>query len=385
MIATRQLSWRERGAIWLRLGVRLGLTAGALWLLARYGRLALALSAPFLAALGAAVLLNPLVRAFQRRMGLSRQVSSLVLLLLLFGLLGTALGWLAYGAASELVSLAENWDQLAAGARALLERLDQGFRQLAAALPIPFSPDQGLSDLLLEGLAGAIPALGDMASYLGSKAVSVSSFLVGLVFFVMATYFLTADLPYLRSRAAERLDEGALHVLSQLRHTALGAFGGYLKAQLLLSVGVFVLLLAGFLLIRQPYGLLLALGLAILDFIPIVGSGTVMVPWSLLALCTRDYAAAARILALWGAIVLFRQVMEPKFVGDQTGLSPFLSLVGIYTGMKLAGVLGMVLAPIALLVVLNLAGMGVFRGLRLDLTAAFRDLSALLAQRPEEF
>ena len=88
-------------------------------------------------------------------------------------------------------------------------------------------------------------------------------------------------------------------------------------------------------------------------------------------------------MVIWGIIALFRRVMEPKFVGDQTGLSPILSLVSIYVGMKLAGVLGMVFGPVILLVLLNLTGMGIFRGLRLDLAAAAEDIMAILSQRPE--
>ena len=152
--------------------------------------------------------------------------------------------------------------------------------------------------------------------------------------------------------------------------------------EVLLSVGVFFILLAGFLIIRQPYSLLLALLLAVLDFIPIVGSGTVMVPWAVIALFTRDFRSAIEIMVIWGVVAMFRRVMEPKFVGDQTGLSPILSLVSIYVGMKLAGVLGMILGPILALVALNLAGMGMFRGLRLDLAAAAEDVAAILSQRP---
>ena len=194
----------------------------------------------------------------------------------------------------------------------------------------------------------------------------------------MATFFLTADYPYLRTRAIQNMDEGLLRFLSQVKVTALGAFGGYLKAELLLSVGVFFILLAGFFITRQPYGLLLALVLAIMDFIPIIGAGTVMVPWAGIALITQDYPTAIEMIAL------FRRVMEPKFVGDQTGLSPILSLVSIYVGMKLAGVLGMILGPIVLLVLLNLAGMGMFRSLRRDLTAAAEDIAAILSHRPRE-
>ena len=209
------------------------------------------------------------------------------------------------------------------------------------------------------------------------------SFVIALVIYIMATYLLTADYPYLRSRAAQHMDEGLLHFLGQVRSVALGAFGGYLKAEFFLSVGVFFILLAGFTVIRQPYGLLLALALAVLDFIPIVGAGTVMVPWAFIALFVGDFTSAVELMVIWGIIALFRRAMEPKFVGDQTGLSPILSLVSIYVGMKLGGVVGMILGPILLLVLLNLAGMGMFHGLRLDLIAAVRDIAAILSQHPD--
>ena len=108
-----------------------------------------------------------------------------------------------------------------------------------------------------------------------------------------------------------------------------------------------------------------------------------MVPWAVIALFTRDYSTAIEMMVIWGIIAMFRRVMEPKFVGDQTGLSPILSLVSIYVGMRLAGVLGMVFGPILLLVLLNLAGMGMLRGIRLDVEAAARDIAAILSQRPE--
>ena len=107
-----------------------------------------------------------------------------------------------------------------------------------------------------------------------------------------------------------------------------------------------------------------------------------MVPWAVIALFTRDYSTAVSVMVIWGAVALFRQLAEPKFVGNQTGLSPILSLVSIYTGMRLAGVAGMILGPILTLVVLNLAGLGLFHGIRMDLAAAAADIAAILRQRP---
>lgn len=380
----KQLTWPQRGALWLRLGIRLGLTALAVWLAARFGRPLLSLFAPFLLALIAAAALNPLVKKLQRLLGWNRQVLTLLLLFLIFGLLGGGLALLVYAAAGQLVSLVQNWGGLLDSLQAVMDQLEALFARLLTLVPPQVNEIvENAGDSLFQWLSEAAPAaLGNLGLEAGERAMGLPAFLVALVIFIMATFLLTADYPYLRSRYVQHLDEGLLRFLGQLRTTALGAFGGYVKAEFLLSVGVFFILLAGFFLIRQPYGLLLSLGLAVMDFIPIIGAGTVMVPWAFVALFTGDFTAAVELMAIWGVIALFRRVMEPKFVGDQTGLSPILSLVSIYVGMKLAGVLGMVFGPVVLLVVLNLAGMGMFRGARLDMEAAARDIAAILSERP---
>lgn len=380
----KQLTWRQRGALWLRLSIRLLLFAAGCFAVLRFGRPLLALCAPFVFALAAAALLNPLIKALQRALGWSRQLVSAALLLLLFALVGGGLALLAYAAVGQAVSLMQNWSGLLDSLQAALDQLESLFAQLLALAPPQLTQlAENAGGQLFQWLYQVVPdALASLGLEAGERAMGLPSFLMALVIFIMATFLLTADYPYLRSRAVQHMDEGLLRFLSQVRATALGAFGGYLKAEFLLSVGVFFILLAGFFLMGQPYGLLLSLGLAVMDFIPVIGAGTVMVPWAFVALFTRDFSNAAWLMGIWGVIALFRRVMEPKFVGDQTGLSPILSLVSIYVGMKLAGVLGMILGPVALLILLNLAGMGCFQGLALDLRAAVKDIAAILSQRP---
>ena len=381
----KQLTWHQRGALWLRLSIRLLLFAAGCFAVLRFGRPLLALCAPFAFALAAAALLNPLIKALQRALGWSRQLVSAALLLLLFALVGGGLALLAYAAVGQAVSLVQNWSGLLDSLQAALDQLESLFAQLLALAPPQLTQlAENAGGQLFQWLYQVVPdALASLGLEAGERAMGLPSFLMALVIFIMATFLLTADYPYLRSRAVQHMDEGLLRFLSQVRAIALGAFGGYLKAEFLLSVGVFFILLAGFFLMGQPYGLLLSLGLAVMDFIPVIGAGTVMVPWAFVALFTRDFSNAAWLMGIWGVIALFRRVMEPKFVGDQTGLSPILSLVSIYVGMKLAGVLGMILGPVALLILLNLAGMGCFQGLALDLRAAAKDIAAILSQRPD--
>ena len=379
----KQLSWPERGWLWLRLGIRLVGTVLTVLLVWLVGRPAVSLLMPFILALGAAALLNPVVRWLQKRLGWSRSVLSLLTLLVIFGGVGTALSLLVRAAVMELISLAENWQEILAALENGVQALDEFLQGIVARLPISITaPDQTILEKvtlwLQDWFQNAAPDLGDLTQFATDKARDVSTFALALVIFLVASYFLCADYPYLRTRVIQNMDEELLGWLGQAKTAALAAFGGYLKAQLLLTIGVFFILLGGFLITGQSYALLLALGLSALDFIPIVGSGTVMVPWAVIDLFTKNYEQAIALMVIWGAVVVFRRVAEPKFVGNQTGLSPIMALISIYVGMRVAGVAGMILGPIVTLVVLNLLGLGLLNGTKADLRLAVEDMAAIL-------
>lgn len=381
----QQLSWRQRGKLWIRLGIRLILAVTLVLLVWRVGLPILSLLAPFVAALVTAAVLHPLVRWFRQFLGWPRPLSTLVILLLIVGLLGAGIGYLGYMAGAELVALTQNWDEMGVYLQTTLNQLEDIFAQLWMRVPGQLREStQSLVDGALISLQTAGSGLLSLLmTYTTEKAKGVPGFGLALIIYVMAAYLMTVDYPELRSQVAQHTHVRMLRFFKQVRDVALAAFGGYLKAELLLSVGVFFILLVGFLLIGQPYSLLLALGLAILDFIPILGSGTVMVPWAVIALFTQNYSRAIQLMLIWGVIALFRRVGEPKFVGDQTGLSPILSLVSIYVGMRLGGVLGMILGPTVALVILNLGKLGLFDGLRQDISAATEDIMAILQERPD--
>ena len=192
-----QLTWRERGWLWARLGIRLVLTVLALLLVVRLGPPALSLFAPFVAALVVAILLNPMVKWLQRRIGWSRQTLALLLLVLIFGLAGAAVGLLAYAVGNEVAMLVQNWDGLLAGFQTALEQTEEILSQLWTLVPPQLKESfQSVLDGLVDWLGTATPALlNGVLDYTKDKAMGVPSFVVALVIFLMASYFLTADYP----------------------------------------------------------------------------------------------------------------------------------------------------------------------------------------------
>ena len=383
----------DRAQLWLRLTLRGVLALGGAALVIWVGLPLLSLLSPFVLALIFAWMLNPGVRWLQRRTGISRKAVSLVLVILVFAVIGGVLFGLGWIAVDQVRSLFDNQqsvlDDLLDGIVRVVNSLEGWLTGLGGIVPKGVLTTSGdLINAIMDWVQGLdLPGwLTEMAGQAPSMAANLSGFAVALVVFMMASYFITGDYPRLRFELTERVPLVARDFCRSVKDIFMSAFGGYIKSQLILSTGVFLILAVGFLLMRQPYGLLLALGLAVLDFIPIIGAGTVMVPWAVVDMVLGQYSEAAALMTVWGVIVLFRRFAEPKVLGDQTGLSPILSLVGIYLGMKAGGVLGMVVGPLLLLVCINLAKLGIFRPVLNDLSLAASDIHAILrsGRKPSE-
>lgn len=370
-----------RQRLWVRLAIRLAMLAALLVLVFAAGQPLLSLGMPFLLALLCTWLTEPLLRFFHNRWKLSRSLGSVLVILLALGTLGGLLAALVWKGWTELSALWQNWDQVWLMIQQTYDQLSQSLGKWLAYLPQQVQDTVwNLSDRLLAWLEENFSAL---VPHTTSAVRSISSFVLAFLFFLMAWYFTASDYPHLRRLVRERVPLSLRRVAGEGKAAFTAAFGGYVKAQMLVSLGVMGILLVGFWLLRQPYWVLLAVLLGVLDFIPIIGSGTVMVPWGLILLVLGNWQRGVAMLAVWGIICLFRRMVEPKVLGDQTGLHPLLSLLAIYAGMKIGGVLAMILAPVLLLMLRNLWQAGMFHDTVRDLYLLFGDLYALLHRDPE--
>ena len=120
-------------------------------------------------------------------------------------------------------------------------------------------------------------------------------------------------------------------------------------AYMLIMTITFGELLLGLLFLRVDYAVLIALVVAVLDILPIIGTGTILIPWGIIEIIKANYALGAGILVLCAVISVVREVIEPRIVGSRLGLSPLLSLVLMYAGLKLFGVLGMFVVPLTMI------------------------------------
>ena len=332
----------------LRFLLRLGyaaLAAGGLWLA---WRVVLPCLLPFLAALGLAALLEPAVGFLTRRLRMGRRwAAGLCTGALAGGLLG-GLGLLIWRAWYELNLLLDRLPALMAGLPDLAGQVESRVYRFLIALPLPAQEParQLLKGWLEQGAALPQRLYEWLTQALASAASALPAFLLFLTTTLLALYLFSAGGPQLLEALRSRTPAPWLERARRLRAGLKTALGGWLRAQLLLMLLTFGELTAGLLVLRVEPALLLAGLIALVDALPIFGSGAVLLPWSLGALLAGRIPLGLGLIVLYGVVTLVRGVLEPRLLGKRIGLPPLVSLVSMYVGFQIFGVLGMILMPV---------------------------------------
>lgn len=326
---------------------RIFLLAGGfvgIWVFARF---LIPLLFPFGLGLLLALAAEPAVRAGNRLLKLPRWAATgvgvtltLVLLFTLVGVLGAVLVKELGVLASRLPDLQNTVDQsvdtLQNYLHSLTQRVPEGVRPI-----VDRSVSQLFSsgDALVEQAAGRLP--GAVSAFLGKIPDGALSVGTG----ILSGFMISSRLPSLKSAVARWLPESVRTNFLPAVGRAKTALLGWLKAQFKLSAITFAILLMGFLILRIPYGPIWAGVVAIVDAVPVLGTGTVLLPWTVLCLIRGEHLRAIGLLGVYGAAFLTRTTLEPRLVGRQLGIDPLLTLVFLYVGYRFWGILGMVLAP----------------------------------------
>ena len=138
-------------------------------------------------------------------------------------------------------------------------------------------------------------------------------------------------------------------VLLRCKQHLCGTLLRMLKAYLILLLITFLQLFLGFFLLDIEQPLLWATVLALLDFLPFIGTGLILIPWGIFELLTGRGALGAGLLILFAILTLVHNLMEPKLVSSSIGLHPLATLLAMYAGLRFFGFSGLLLAPVAVL------------------------------------
>ena len=335
------------------------LGVGAVWLAAKY---LLPWLAPFLVAYALALLMELPLR-FLVKHGWSRKLAAALLTLLLLGLTVWALTALTGKCVDVVTVFADEVPMIMSSVSDSLIILEERIAELVASAPAGME----------ETVTTALTALGDelyglpvllsqwALSLVSRTAQSSPDVLLFIVTAALGTYFVSASLPRTNAFLLAQLPYPLRTRLEGLGRSMRSSFGGLLRAQLILMALTFFELLIAFWVLEIRNAPAIAAVTAAVDALPVFGTGIVLIPWGLYSLLLGATPKGVGLLVSYAIVNVVQSCMQAKLVGDQIGLDPLASLLGIYVGWRVAGVWGMLLLPLLLVTMRQLNEQGVVR------------------------
>ena len=283
---------------------------------------------PFILGLGIALLLEPLVRFLIRRGGFKRGLASVVSIVV-FTIGAISLGtWGISSLTDEAAGFIEAAPVVISG---LQEQLS----------PYPYY-ENTFAQLL-------IWAEGWISSQSIRAVTLVPGLLIGIILVLLSAFFFLRDKEVIFALGAKHCPEWIREYVRPVKERLHKAAVGFLKSELILFSMVAGVSTAGLLILRQPYALMFGLATALLDSMPIVGSGLILWPWAAYMAFTGQYQVMAGLLVLYGIVTVIRNVLGPKILGEQIDLHPLAAIMSIFIGVKAFGPVGILAGPACLI------------------------------------
>lgn len=328
----------------------------AIWLFLKYAASALIPIA--LASLVSSVI-RPVSKAFGRKNRKSEKICGAILVTVT--VIAAVLGIVKIG--DKLIR--EMTDFLSFAVRDLerednvIRRVVDWFSELKSRIPIFTHLEKNGRSEISNGIYDTfIASLRSLASKASDKATSFAagiitglpSFVFSVVVGVIATYYMTMDWDGIKKSVKRLMPCSVSEKFSRIGSEAGKAVSGYVKAYLIILLMTFTELLVGFLIIGVRYAFFIAAITALIDILPVLGTGTVIVPWSVVLFIQGDTKKAIGLLVLLAVMYVVRQFTEPRLIGRFMGVHPMLTLCAAYVGFCFFGIIGMIITPLTLYV-----------------------------------
>ena len=326
---------------------------------------------PFILAFIIVSLMRPVINRVKKIFRTQRRIVPILVLAVLYVALGFLLAFLftnLFFIARELVMRLPAYYESSAGPafNTILESVSRYFYQLPPEMQAQMAT---IRAAFTDSLRNSILSISQRGgAWITSMTSRIPAAVLTLAFTILLSFFISIQYEEVVAFAKRHLPSRAVEMAASLKTIGKDTVWSYLKAAGTLMCITFVELSAGFLLLRTPKAIPIAAGIALFDALPFLGTGAIVLPWALVELLKGNYSYGFGIALLYGVVAVVRNLVEPKVVGDKLGLNPIVSVVAIYFGFRLFGVLGMIAMPMIVQIVIQLHRRG-------DITI-FRELSA---------
>lgn len=320
---------------------------------------------PFLIAFIISLILEPLIKFIMKKTKLKRKTSSIIVFIIAIAIIIGLLVWGITSLITEVSDILSNFNEYADMAYNMIQNFITN---------IDFDRIQIPENVMNTIQSSAIEFLGTLTEWAKNALTGVIGFITSIptigvyvVVTLLALYFMCVDKIYMIDQMEHHLPETWVKKIGVHLKGLIQSLGGYLKAEVILVIVSFIISLIGLYIFHfigwnVEYPLLMALIIGFVDALPIFGSGTVMLPWAIFTACMGDIRLAIAIFALWAIMSIVRQFIEPRIVSGQIGIHPIFTLIAMYTGFKFIGVIGMLIGPIILIILKNIYGTLIDKG-----------------------
>lgn len=341
---------------------------------------------PFVIGWIIALIASPVVRFFEEKLKIRRKGASVIVIVAVLA----AVIMLAYAVGAKLVQegvsfvneLPAMWESIMDEFSQVGENLEGVYNRLPADMQDTLD---NIGSQMGEYFGSIMEGAGTPTfEAVGNVAKQLPDIFLGVVMCILSAYFFVADKGYMSNIMKKYVPDSIRYRFDLIRRSFRNAVGGYFKAQFKIECWVYLLMVLGLLALHVRYALLVALGIAFLDFLPVFGTGTVMIPWAIIEVLSKDYKMAVGLMIIWCVSQLVRQMIQPKIVGDSMGMDAIPTLFLLFIGYKAAGVLGMILAVPIGIIVINLYEEGVFDTTKQSIRILVAGFNKFRRIRPED-
>lgn len=320
---------------------------------------------PIVAAGILAMITNPIKNFLEEHLKLPKQIGATLMVILLLGLVSFVVYGVIIGVAEGVSHLSSVIPQLYQNLEASLDNVMLKVTDFVnTSHPEIAQKITDAYDTLGSEIGSAIASIGSKhIDVLGGLASSLTNLVVGIIVMFMSAYFLLIYYDNIRYFFYEIKDERLRKNLKIIKDNVLGSVGKYILSQVKLMFVIAVILCIGLLILGRTQPILLGFLISIVDAIPFLGTGTILCPWAAVCLIQGKYVVAVGLLVLYVICLLTRQILQPKIIGDTIGMNPFVTLILMYAGTKIAGLIGFILAVLIGIIIYKLYENGLFDGM----------------------
>ena len=311
---------------------------------------------PFTLALFFSILTQPFSRFLQKKLKFSQKIATIVSIILFLVIFLAFISLSALRLSGEIYKLSINLNKYSKDFQSLWNHTIDRVYSLLGYFPEGF--DEQVKSSINGFIRMGTSKLGSFINSLINFITSIPTIILYICITILSTFFISLDKKKIMTFLEQQFPETWIKKVYNIKREMFNVLGSYIRAQIILMTICFFELLISFNLLsflkfNLPYPLIFSIIICIIDALPILGAGAVLLPWSLISFATGDIKLGLALLGIYFLVLSVRQMLEPKLISQNLGVHPLVTLISMYSGFKIFGVIGFLIGPVVMIILKN--------------------------------